>query len=184
MVAISHCGTWPNYSWRIPVLHLRSSRLFPPMCPNLLLFARLGNTPRPMWFVRKMKACGSAKCKGMDWKLIWQQEMVIINGTCSRWECRTVSQGPSYSQTHGLAAECNISQFTDSTNWGIENCWTMQRFQGHLDKLGQGANVWLMQYNTDECVVPLWWEKHRLLKYRWTGKWLCCAGTNHWKETP
>ena len=67
--------------------------------------------------------------------------------------------------------EGNISKFADDTKLGgsVSCEEDARRLQGDLDRLGEWANVWQMQYNVDKCEVIHFGGKNRKTDYYLNG---------------
>ena len=94
-----------------------------------------------------------------------RKQRVGINGSLSEWQAVTsgVPQGSVlgpqlftiYINDLDEGIKSNISKFADDTKLGGSvNCEEVaMRMQGDLDRLGEWADAWQIQYNVDKCEV-------------------------------
>ena len=110
-----------------------------------------------------------------------RKQRVGVNGSFSEWQAVTsgVPQGSVlgpqlftiYINDLDEGIECNISKFADDTKLGgsVSCEEDARRLQGDLDRLGEWANAWQMQYNVDKCEVIHFGGKNRKVDYYLNG---------------
>ena len=133
--------------------------------------------------VYKLKAHGIGGSVLM-WIENWQanrKQRVEVNRSFSQWQAVTsgVPQGSVlgpqlftiYINDLDEGIEGNISRFADDTKLGgsVSCEEDARRLQGDLDRLGEWANVWQMQYNVDKCEVIHFGGKNRKADYYLNG---------------
>ena len=133
--------------------------------------------------VYKLKAYGIGGSVLM-WIENWlanRKQRVGVNGSFSQWQAVTsgVPQGSVlgpqlftiYINDLDEGIEGNISKFADDTKLGgsVSCEEDARRLQGDLDRLGEWANVWQMQYNVDKCEVIHFGGKNRKADYYLNG---------------
>ncbi|XP_072437775.1 uncharacterized protein [Chiloscyllium punctatum] len=133
--------------------------------------------------VSKIRAHGIGG-KVLDWIENWlanRKQRVVINGSISKWQAVTsgVPQGSVlgpqlftiYVNDIEDGISNNISKFADDTKLGgrVKCDEDVRGLQGDLDKLGEWADAWQMQFNVDKCLVIHFGGKNRKADYYLNG---------------
>ena len=108
-----------------------------------------------------------------------RRQRVGINGTFSEWQAVTSGvpqgsvMGPQlftiYINDLDEGIKCSISKFVDDMGGSVSCEEDAKRMQGDLDRLGEWANSWQMQFNVDKCEVIHFGGKNRKTDYYLNG---------------